>query len=194
VRQNICNQNGGVAGFITPPESQQNNVTLSGFNNAEIHRIYFVNDSVGYASGSCGNAIANFSAILWKIEKNVVKDYSIHRSKFGISATTGSYTPATQTFKGLIGINDSLVLISSLNNNVVIRVRTGKNDSTASAVPAVFGAYERGSYEIVIWLVSTATPFPANLVSGVAGQMQQLKKGTGGEIFLTAGNSMIEFS
>src|SRR5688572_7056234 len=111
-------RNGGATwdSLATPFRPQQNNVALSGFNTAEIHRIHFVNDSVGYVSGSCGSAIATFSAILWKIEKNVVRDYSIHRSKFGISATTGSYAPATQTFKGLVGINDSLVLISSLNN------------------------------------------------------------------------------
>lgn len=177
--------------LATPFRPQQNNITLSGFNTAEIHRIHFVNDSVGYVSGSCGSAVANYSAILWKIEKNVVKDYSIHRSKFGISATTGSYTPATQTFKGLLGINDSLVIISSLNNNVVIRVRTGKNDSTASAAPAVFGAYERGVYQIVIWLNSTATPFPANLAGVAAGQMPQIKKDGTGKILLTSGNLIL---
>ncbi|MFN8251830.1 MAG: YCF48-related protein [Ferruginibacter sp.] len=177
--------------LVTPFRPQQNAVTLSGFNASEIQRIHFVNDSVGYVTGSCGNAVANYSAILWKIEKNVVKDYSIHRSKFGISATTGSYTPATQTFKGLLGINDSLVIISSLNNNVVIRVRTGKNDSTASAAPAVFGAYERGVYQIVIWLNSTATPFPANLVGIISGQMPQIKKDAGGKIYLASGNAVL---
>ncbi len=186
-------RNGGTTwdSLATPFRPQQNNITLSGFNQSEIQRIHFVNDSVGYVTGSCGNAVANYSAILWKIEKNVVKDYSIHRSKFGISATTGSYTPATQTFKGLLGINDSLVIISSLNNNVVIRVRTGKNDSTASAAPAVFGAYERGVYQIVIWLNSTATPTPANLVGFVAGQMPQIKKDATGKIYLAAGSSVI---
>lgn len=186
-------KNGGASwdSLATPFRPQQNAVTLSGFNTGEIHRIHFVNDSVGYVSGSCGSAIANYSAILWKIEKNVVKDYSIHRTKFGITATTGTYTPATQTFKGLVGINDSLVLISSLNNNVVIRVRTGKNDSTASAAPAVYGTYERGAYEIVIWLNSTATPFPANLAGNIAGQMQQLKKDASGKIYLTSGNSIL---
>jgi gliding motility-associated-like protein len=185
-------KNGGATwdSLVSPFRPQQNAITLSGFNSADIHRIHFVNDSVGYVSGSCGQSVPNYSAILWKIEKNVVKDYSIHRTKFGITATTGSYTPATQTFKGLVAINDSLVLISSLNNNVVIRVKTGKNDSTANAVPATYGAYEKGVYEIVIWLASTATPFPANLVSGVAGQMQQLKK-SGNKIFLTCGNSIL---
>ncbi|HEY6504610.1 MAG TPA: YCF48-related protein, partial [Chitinophagaceae bacterium] len=186
-------RNGGVTwdSLVTPFRRRQDNATMSGFNTAEIHRIHFVNDSVGYASGSCGQAIANYSSILWKIEKNVVKDYSLHRSKFGITATTGSYTPATQTYKGVVGVNDSLVLVSSLNNNVVIRVKTGKNDSTASAVPAVWGNYEPGVYEILIWLNSTATPVPANLVGNVAGQMQQLKKDSGGKIFLTAGGSIL---
>jgi gliding motility-associated-like protein len=186
-------RNGGSTwdSLATPFRPQQNNVTLSGFNQSEIQRIHFANDSVGYVVGSCGNSIANYSAIVWKIEKNVVKDYSLHRSKFGISATTGSYTPATQTYKGVVGINDSLVLVSSLNNNVVVRVRTGKNDSTASAAPAVFGAYERGVYEIVIWLNSTATPFPANLVGNIAGQMQQLKKDATGKIYMTSGSSIL---
>jgi gliding motility-associated-like protein len=185
-------KNGGATwdSLITPFKPQQNNLTLSGFNQSEIQRIHFVNDSVGYATGSCGSASANYSAILWKIEKNIVKDYSIHRSKFGISSTTGSYIPATQSYKGIVGVNDSLVLISSFNNNVVIRVKTGKNDSTASAAPAVFGAYEKGVYEIVIWLNSTATPFPANLVGIVAGQMHQLKI-AGGKIFLSAGSSIL---
>jgi gliding motility-associated-like protein len=185
-------RNGGSSwdSLVSPFRPQQNAITLSGFNSSEIHRIYFVNDSVGYASGSCGQSVPNYSAILWKIEKNQVKDYSIHRTKFGITATTGSYTPATQTYKGLVAVNDSLVLISSFNNNVVVRVKTGKNDSTANAVPAVYGAYEKGIYEIVIWLASTVTPFPANLTSSVAGQMHQLKK-SGNKIFLTCGNSLL---
>ncbi|MBL7745156.1 MAG: gliding motility-associated C-terminal domain-containing protein [Chitinophagaceae bacterium] len=186
-------RNGGTTwdSLTTPFRRQQNNATLSGFNQSEIQRIHFVNDSVGYVSGSCGNVSANYSAILWKIEKNIVRDYSLHRSKFGITATTGSYAPATNTLKGLVGVNDSLVLVSTLNNNIVLRVRTGKNDSTASAVPAVWGAYEPGVYEILIWLNSTATPFPANLAGNVAGQMQQLKKGPGGKIFLSCGASIL---
>lgn len=186
-------RNGGASwdSLVTPFRPQQNNVTRSGFNTAEIQRIHFVNDSVGYVSGSCGQSIATYSAILWKIEKHVVKDYSIHRTKFGITATTGSHTPSTQTYKGLLGINDSLVLISSLNNNVVIRVKTGKNDSTQQVAPAIFGAYERGVYEIVIWLNSTATPFPASLAGNVAGQMQQIKRGPDGKIYITCGSSIL---
>lgn len=176
--------------LVTPFRRRQDNATLSGFNTSEIQRIHFVNDSVGYVTGSCGSVSANYSAILWKIQKNVLIDYSLHRSKFGQTSTTGTYTPATQTYKGLVGINDSLVMISSLNNNVVIRVKTGKNDSTASAVPAVWGPYERGVYDIVVWLNSTATPFPASLAGNVAGQMQHLKKMADGKILLSAGRNI----
>lgn len=176
--------------LVTPFRRRQDNATLSGFNTGEIQRIHFVNDSVGYVTGSCGSVSANYSGILWKIQKNVVIDYSLHRSKFGQTATTGTYTPATQTYKGLVGINDSLVMISSLNNNVVIRVKTGKNDSTASAVPAVWGPYERGVYDIVIWLNSTATPFPASLVGNIGGTMQHLKKMADGKILLSAGRNI----
>jgi gliding motility-associated-like protein len=70
-------------------------------------------------------------------------------------------------------------------------VHTGKNDSTASAAPAVFGAYERGVYEIVIWLNSTSTPFPANLVGVVAGQMQQMKLGPSGRVYVSAGGMIL---
>src|SRR5688572_3846567 len=186
-------RNGGATwdSLVTPFRRRQDNATLSGFNTAEIHRIHFVNDSVGYVSGSCGQVSANYSAILWKIEKNVVKDYSIHRSKFGITATTGSYTPATYILKGLVGINDFLVMVSTSVNNVVLRVRTGKNDSTASAVPVFWGAYEPGVYEIVIWLNSTATPFPASLVNIVAGQMPHMKKMPNGTIVITAGKNIV---
>ncbi|HEX6180590.1 MAG TPA: gliding motility-associated C-terminal domain-containing protein, partial [Chitinophagaceae bacterium] len=52
-------------------------------------------------------------------------------------------------------------------------------------------AYERGAYEILIWLNSTATPFPANLAGQIAGQMQQLKKDAAGKIYLTAGPSIL---
>src|SRR5688572_13328870 len=148
--------------LVTPFRRQQYNTALpppasvlSGFNNAEIMRIVFVNDSVGYISGSCGQSVPQFSAILWKFEKGVLKDYSLHRTKFGVSLYSGAgsnLAQCTQTYKGLIGINDSLVLISSNTNGCIVRVRTGKNDSTANAVPAIYGAYEKGVYELVAQL------------------------------------------
>ena len=184
-------RNGGATwdSLATPFCPQQNNVTLSAFNFSEIYRISFANDSVGYVTGSNGLG-QNGAAILWKIEKNVVKDYSLHRSKFGYSTT--SYLPVQQAYKGLVAVNDSLAIVSSFNNNCVIRVRTGTNDSTASAVPAVYGAYEKGAYESIIWLNSTSPGYPTNLVTaGVAGQMQQMKKEPSGKIWLTSGISLL---
>ncbi len=185
-------RNGGATwdSLATPFVPSQNNVTLNWNNQKEIHRIYFVNDSVGYACGSSGNNFSGGqSALLWKIEKGVITDYCLHRTKFG--ATTGNHTPSVQTYKGLLAVNDSLVLMSSFNNNVVLRVKTGKNDSTANAAPAIYGNYSKGAYEIVVWLASTATPFPASLASGVAGQMHHLKKAPGGKIVMSAGNSIV---
>ncbi|MGG9964590.1 YCF48-related protein [Ferruginibacter sp. SUN106] len=186
-------RNGGTTwdSLASPFRPQQNNITLSGFNSAEIQRIMFVNDSVGYVSGSCGQSVPNYSAILWKIEKNIVKDYSLHRTKFGVSITTGTGsnpTQCTQTYKGLLGINDSLVLISSNSNGIVVRVRTGKNDSTANAVPLIYGAYERGVYEVVA-ISNTFPTTPPNSPLNT-GAMWHIRKAPGGKIVMSDGRSI----
>jgi hypothetical protein len=137
--------------LITPFVRQETSPSLNWNNNKEVSRLYFVNDSVGYASGTAG--------LLWKIEKNVVTDYTLNRTKFGL--ITGTHTPSAQTYRGLIGVNDSLVLISSANNGIIARIRTGKNDSTANANPAAYGPYVKGVYEIVV--VSNTNPtIPVN--------------------------------
>lgn len=186
-------RNGGATwdSLVSPFRPQQNNITLSGFNSGEINRIHFVNDSVGYFSGSCGQASPNYSAILWKLEKGVLKDYSLHRTKFGVSITTGTGSnpiQCTQTYKGLVGIDDSLVLISSNSNGIVVRVKTGKNDSTANAVPLIYGAYEKGKYEVVA-ISNTNPPFPANSPLN-NGAMWHLKKAPGNKIVLSNGRSI----
>jgi gliding motility-associated-like protein len=162
------------------------NPVLSAFNSAEIYRIEFVNDSVGYISGSCGQASPQYSAILWKFEKGVLTDYSLHRTKFGISSLTTSHLPSTSQYRGMVAINDSLVLISANQNGIIIRVKTGKNDSTANAVPAIYGAYEKGSYEL---LAQVNIGFPAN-TQLLAGTMQQMKKAPGGKIVVSNGSQV----
>ncbi|HEY6502739.1 MAG TPA: YCF48-related protein [Chitinophagaceae bacterium] len=185
-------RNGGATwdSLATPFVRQFTNATLNWNNQKEIQRIHFANDSVGYVSGSGGSDFTGGqSALLWKIKKNIVTDYCLHRTKFGL--TTGNHQPSVQTYKGVIAVNDSTALMSSLNNNVVVRVKTGENDSTASALPATYGNYVEGSYEVVIWLNSTATPFPASLVGTVAGQMHHFKKMPGGNIILSAGRNIV---
>jgi len=185
-------RNGGTTwdSLSTPFVPSANNITLNWNNQKAINRIHFVNDSVGYVSGNSGsNFTGGQSALLWKITKNAVTDYCLHRTKFGL--TTGSHQPSTNGYMGLIAVNDSLVIMSTLNNNVVVRVKTGKNDSTASALPAIYGNYVKGIYDVVIWLNSTATPFPANLVGNISGTMQHLKRAPNGKIVMTAGRNII---
>ena len=186
-------KNGGATwdSLVTPFRPQQNNITLNGFNSSEIQRIHFVNDSVGYFSGSCGQSSPNFSTILWKLEKGVLKDYSLHRTKFGVSITTGTGsnpTQCTQTYKGLVGINDSLVIISSNTNGIAVRVRTGKNDSTANAVPAIYGAYEKGKYELILQLNTFPSIPPGSTLS--PGPMWHIKKAPNGNLIMSDGNQI----
>ncbi|HEX6168502.1 MAG TPA: YCF48-related protein [Chitinophagaceae bacterium] len=172
-------RNGGTTwdSLVTPFVRQETNASLNWNNNKEIFRLHFVNDSVGYASGNAGSGQ---SSLLWKIEKNVITDYSLHRSKFGLAS--GSYQPATSVYKGLVGINDSMVLISSLNNGFIVRIRTGKNDSTASAVPATYGAFVRGKYEMVA-ISNTNPTSPPNLPFALS-PMNHMKKAPDGKIFI----------
>jgi gliding motility-associated-like protein len=186
-------KNGGATwdSLVTPFRPQQNAVTLSGFNSGEIQRIVFVNDSVGYISGSCGQASPNYSAILWKFEKGILKDYSLHRTKFGVSITTGTGsnpTQGTQTYKGLVGVNDSTVIVSSNTNGIAVRVRTGRNDSTANAVPAIYGAYEKGKYELILQL-NTFPSIPAGSTLS-PGSMWHIKKAPNGTLVMSDGNKI----
>jgi gliding motility-associated-like protein len=190
-------KNGGTTwdSLATPFVRQAGNATLNWNNQKEIHRIHFANDSVGYVSGSSGSDFSGGqSALLWKIEKGIITDYCLHRTKFGITATSGAagnHTPSVQIYKGLVAVNDSLVLMSSLNNNLVLRVKTGKNDSTANAAPAIYGDYVKGRYEVVVSLTAFLPFLPATLANNVAGQMYNMRKGPDGKIYLTAGNSIV---
>jgi photosystem II stability/assembly factor-like uncharacterized protein len=173
-------RNGGISwdSLVTPFVRQETNASLNWNNNKEIYRLHFVNDSVGYASGTSG--------LLWKIEKNVITDYSLHRSKFGLA--TGSHTPSTSGYRGLLGINDSVVLMGSQNNSTVVRVKTGKNDSTASAAPAIYGDYVRGTYSVVVWLAGTSTPYPAPMAGNIGSStVWHFRKGPDGKIWMIVG-------
>jgi gliding motility-associated-like protein len=186
-------RNGGTTwdSLATPFRPQQWNTAnpppatiLSAYNQSEIYRIVFLNDSVGYVAGNCANALATNTSILWKIEKGVVKDYGIHKSKFGFSTFSGGHVPSTSQWRGLMPVNDSVVLISANTNGVIIRVQTGKNDSTASAIPQIYGAYERGVYTITAW-VNSGIPAGTPL-SGSA--MWHMKKTPDGRIAMSNGN------
>jgi gliding motility-associated-like protein len=96
------------------------------------------------------------ASLLWKFENGVLTDYSISKERLGYNGipTTlnctskfGTTSQCNQLYRALNIINDSLIVMMSFNNNVVIRVRTGKNDSTQNINrPAVF---EKGKFEVL---------------------------------------------
>jgi gliding motility-associated-like protein len=105
---------------------------------------------------------AHTAALLWKFNKGVLTDYSVSKERIGYTGINvavptctsgfGNIAPSVQTYRAMNIINDSLVVMMSFNNNTVVRVRTGRNDSTANVnVP---GRFEKGKYEVLNY------PFP----------------------------------
>lgn len=96
------------------------------------------------------------ASLLWKFDNGTLTDYSISKERLGytgfpatINCTSkfASVTQTVQQFRALNIINDSLIVMMSFNNNVVVRVRTGKNDSTLNVNRP--GVYEKGKFEIL---------------------------------------------
>ncbi len=106
---------------------------------------------------------AHNAALVWKYSNGVLTDYSISKERLGYSGIntntvtcTASYngaqiSPVPQQYRAINIINDSLLLIMSFNNNCVIRIHTGRNDSTSNLAT---GLNEGGRYEIMNF------PFP----------------------------------
>ncbi len=104
------------------------------------------------------------ASLLWKFKSGVLTDYSISKERLGytgvntatINCTTtyGNITPITQTYRAMSIVNDSTVVMMSFNNNTVVKVNTGKNDSTLNINAP--GIYEKGKYEVLNF------PFPPN--------------------------------
>ena len=170
--------------LVTPFVPNQTTPTLNWNNQKEIWRIHFANDSVGYV---CGSAGAGQSSLLWKIEKEVITDYSIHRTKFGL--TTGNPSQTSTRYIGIVAVTDSLVMMGG-TNGIAVRVKTGKNDSTANPLPAIYGPFSRGTYQVIIQL-NTNPPIPANLTT-VGGQINHMKKTPDGKILVQTGKYIIQ--
>lgn len=107
---------------------------------------------------------ANFASLVWKFKSGTLIDYSLSKERLGYrgintatvtcSTRFGQITPQTQTYKAMKIINDSIIVLMSFNNNIVVKVKTGSGDSTANInVP---GYFEKGKYEILNF------PFPPN--------------------------------
>lgn len=102
------------------------------------------------------------AGLLWKFKSGALTDYSISKERIGYTgintntinctSTFATVTPVTQQYRAMNIINDSTVVMMSFNNNTVVKVKTGKNDSTANVnAPGVF---EKGKYEVLNF------PFP----------------------------------
>ena len=94
------------------------------------------------------------ASLLWKFDNGTLTDYSISKERLGytgISTTLNctskflSTSQCNQTYRALNIINDSMIVMMSFNNNVVIRVSTGRNDSTQNINRP--GVFEKGKFE-----------------------------------------------
>lgn len=144
----------------------------------EISKIRFVNDKLGYVSGSANNSVgyrfpssaasclpsgsttttlSHGAALFWKVENGALIDYSISKERLGYTGintatpgcttTFGSVAPQTAQYRDFSIINDSTVVLISNTGSLVIKVHTGKSDSTLIA--NFTGVYERGRYVIL---------------------------------------------
>lgn len=123
-----------------------------------------VNTSTCLPNGGSTTTSAQNASLVWKFNKGVLQDYSLSKERLGYtginttpvtcSSRFGNITPQSQQYRAFNIINDSMIVLMSFNNNIVIRVRTGKNDSTLNVnLP---GVYEKGKYEVLSF------PFPPN--------------------------------
>jgi gliding motility-associated-like protein len=114
--------------------------------------------------GLTGTTIANSggdAALFWKFDNGQLLDYSLSKERLGYSGvntatvvcntTYGTITPQTQTYRAMNVYNDSVIVLMAFNNNTVVRIRTGRNDSTTNLAT---GLKEPGRYEVLNY------PFP----------------------------------
>lgn len=136
------------------------------------------------------------ASLLWKFDNGTLIDYSISKERLGytgypatLNCTSkfGSVTQTVQQFRALNIINDSLIVMMSFNNNVVVRVRTGVNDSTLNVNRP--GVYEKGKYEILNTGNAGAPPgYPAIPAVQVlsASNPYQMKRAGNGKLYAAA--------
>jgi len=142
---------------------------------------------------------AHSAGLLWKINKGVITDYSLSKERLGytgintatVTCTTGfgSITPQSQTYRAMKVINDSMVVLMSFNNNIVVRVTTGKNDSTANVNNP--GVFEKGKYQVLNYpFPPTAGPNAGSPIPPVqvllASNPYNIKRSSSGKLFAAA--------
>lgn len=141
------------------------------------------------------------ASLFWKIENGTITDYSLSKERLGylgynptaaLNCTSkfGTVTQTTQTYRAFSIINDSLVVLMSFNNNIVVRIRTGKNDSTENINK--LGSFERGKFEVLNTGNSGAPAgYPAIPAVQVlnASNPYHMIKASNNKLFATSGSS-----
>lgn len=164
-------------------------------------RLDAANSSTCLPNGSTTSTSANNAALVWKFTNGVLSDYSLSKEKLGFSGivtntvtcttsfNAAQISPVVQTYKAASIINDSLLLIMSYNNNTVIRIHTGINDSTLNIAT---GLKESGRYEIMNFPFPPTQgpegglgPIPSSQVL-LASNPYHLRKAANGKIFAAA--------
>lgn len=135
--------------------------------------------------------------LVWKFSNGTLIDYSTTKERLGytgiptgpITCTTRYASPgiATQVFTAMHIINDSSILLISLNNNLVMRVYTGKNDSTVNVAT---GLKDAGRYEIYNSSnVQSGYPtIPAVNPLFSFQQPREIRKASNGKLFVPVGS------
>lgn len=146
-------------------------------------------------TGTTTTTGSNNAALVWKFKNGTLTDYSLSKERLGytgintatITCTTtyGSITPQSQQYRALGIINDSTIVLMSFNNNTVVKVKTGVNDSTLNVnLP---GVYEKGKYEMLNFPFppNGATPIPPTQVL-LASNPYRIKKAANGNLYAGA--------
>jgi gliding motility-associated-like protein len=144
------------------------------------------------------------AALVWKYDNGVLTDFSLSKERLGYSGintnsiscitTYGSITPQSQTYRAMNIINDSLIVLMSSSNNIVVRVHAGILDSTVNIAT---GLKERGRYVI------TSFPFPPtagpnagppipNPNNLLASGPVHMKRAANGKLFVPVGSNVFD--
>lgn len=163
------------------------------------------NASTCLPTGGFTSTSANNAALIWRYNNGTLYDYSMSKEKLGfsgivtntITCTTqynaAQITPTPQAYRAMNIINDSMIVIMSFNNNIVVRIYTGKNDSTLNMIT---GLKEPGRYQITNFPFpptqgpEAGTPIPANQVL-LASNPYQIRRAANGKLFAGAGNGAL---
>jgi gliding motility-associated-like protein len=114
-------------------------------------------------TGGTTSTTANNATLVWKYVNGNLLDYSVSKERLGYSGintntvtcntqyNVAAIASVSQTYKAMNVISDSMIVIMSFNNNIVLRIRTGVNDNTINMIN---GLPEPGKYELLNF------PFP----------------------------------